>query len=840
MATAASMPPTLRPLYATAPAPPSPTAVKEHHRLSTMNTPPSSPYSATLSTTAPALNITDRANADLLAYLATNPCDPCHATASSIPGLTQWEERFLFLASKMPNIGIFMFFNPHSGNRAGEALLNMDFQHFRLRSRPRVQVQWYNILDERDRDEGLEQLRWYLGVKRKVDALLAKANAGTRRIVTEYDPMDSSQGRCHLVDDAGCRTASQRTASCQTIRSTDTASTMPVPASPLSTEQEAPPNTLACAERTGSKRSRTRMVRPFEVHIWSAGGDGTIMSIYDWLSDENIDFQDVLFSCVPFGTGNDFSHALGWGRTLQRSFVTNQLAGLCDLTQARLSGSLAYLDIWEVKITTYPEGHVRYIQKDRDTPKEQSFTKRFCSIFSMGVQGLVGSGFEANRSHSRTLNIVEYVRQSLKWVLFRRFPPITELLHSIERDGQVLLATESPKLAASAQTLSAADDRHHSASSLAPETGNRGQTMPSSPVLEATDTTLASDDSTKRRHSAIGRMEWGQTLMPTLSAAHSAPTSPHNATPTLKIQPIDLIVQNIPHIWGRDNDVWNRAKLNPHAVANRSGETHPLNWTPQMVGDGRLEMFCIENVPEYIRKQVPRMSSHLAQIGQFDDRFTLRFHHPETYLKKSSSAFHLNPLRHRVTPLGTTCLMIDGEFYELKYPMTIEFRKHNCLRAIGSDEKHSRMVRDTQFQLAHSHLYHQDAYPPSQHQPRTSAASSLTATGPSLGLAATGALNQGATAAGPTPYNLTAQPLDSASTFPYNSTPASLTPSATNSRRTSHSSQGDEKLPGDRWSFDASVLKHLQAKVTPTAKSSPKAPTKYLDIPACLRFGNSL
>ncbi|KAJ1976611.1 hypothetical protein H4R34_003912 [Dimargaris verticillata] len=837
MATAASMPRILYPTQATSPAPLSPTAAKRQHQLSAMNASPSPPYSATLPTSPPGLNITDRTNADLLECLATSPSDPCQAAASSIPGLTQWEERFLFLASKMPNIGIFMFVNPHSGNRAGEALLNMDFQHFRLRSRPRVQVQWYNILDEQDRDEGLEQLRWYLGVKRKVDALLAKANVGARKIVTECDPTDANQGKCRLADDDDCQAAS-RTASCQTTGSADTARSMPMPVSPLPASQEALPNAFA-AEQSSSKRSRTRTVRPFEVHIWSAGGDGTIMSIYDWLSNENIDFQDVLFSAVPFGTGNDFSHALGWGRTLQRSFVDNQLAGLCDLTQARLAGSLAHLDIWEVKITTYPEGHVRYIQKDRDTPKEQSFTKRFCSIFSMGVQGLVGSGFEANRSHSRTLNIMEYVRQSLKWVLFRRFPPITELLHSIERDGQVLLATESPNFVSSTYSLSTTDDGHNSVSSLASETGNHRQTVPSSPVLDAVDTTPARDESVKRRHSAIGRMESGQAPTPTHSTAHSAPTSPQSATPTLKIHPIDLIVQNIPHIWGRDHDIWNRAKLSPHTVTNRSGETLPSNWTPQMAGDGRLEMFCIENVPEYIRKQVPHMSSHLAQIGQFEDRFTLRFHHPETYLKKSPSAFHLNPLRHRVTPPGTTCLMIDGEFYELKYPMTIEFRKHNCLRAIGSDEKHSRMVRDTQFQLTHSHIYHQDSQPQSQHPPRTSVASSLTATGLSSGLARAGVLDHGA-AVGPASRTQTAPPLDFESTFSYNSTPVSSTPSATNSRRTSHSSQGGESSPIDRRSFDTSAIKYLQAKVTPATKPAPKPSAKYLDIPACLRFKNSL
>ncbi|KAJ1966703.1 hypothetical protein IWQ62_002299, partial [Dispira parvispora] len=509
----------------------------------------------------------------------------CHTMSSNLPELTLWEERFLFLSSVEPHIYVLIFVNPLSGNRTGKALVDMDFQHFRLRSQPRVQVQWYNFFDQAERENGLDFLQWVIRAKQRLDDILQKAEHDTLDIVSDFDPTDSTHT-------AGSAQATEW------------------------------PNSLN-TDWSSTKRGRIRQVRPIEVHIWSAGGDGTVMSVYDWLVSQSINIRELSFSCIPFGTGNDFSRALGWGRSVKNNFVDSQLTNLCHLTQARLAGNTACLDIWEVKISTYDGGHVRYIQRGDHTPKLSTFTKRFCSIFSMGVQGFVGSGFEPHRSTSRARNIMEYTRQSLKWVLFRKFPLITEILESVERDGRTLLKTEKPRAFSSARPAPLSDQEKTSTDSL-----------------------------------------------------------DENKVPTLNLHPIDLVIQNIPHIWGRDYDIWGTAGTMDNAVENRTGETDPEQWTHQTAGDGKLEMFCIENVPDYIRKQLP-VQSKLARIGQFGHDFVLNFRHPDTYpsttlhpSQPSPRGVPLNP-RRRVTPPGATCLMIDGEFYELLYPKTIEFRLHN-------------------------------------------------------------------------------------------------------------------------------------------------------------------
>ena len=46
-----------------------------------------------------------------------------------------------------------------------------------------------------------------------------------------------------------------------------------------------------------------------------AGGDGSLMRIALDMGRANIDVNKVVFTVLPFGTGNDLSQQLGWGGT---------------------------------------------------------------------------------------------------------------------------------------------------------------------------------------------------------------------------------------------------------------------------------------------------------------------------------------------------------------------------------------------------------------------------------------------------------------------------------------------------------------------------------------------
>ena len=49
------------------------------------------------------------------------------------------------------------------------------------------------------------------------------------------------------------------------------------------------------------------------IRIVIGGGDGTVMWVVDELIKNNIDFEKCSIGIIPFGTGNDFSVATGWG-----------------------------------------------------------------------------------------------------------------------------------------------------------------------------------------------------------------------------------------------------------------------------------------------------------------------------------------------------------------------------------------------------------------------------------------------------------------------------------------------------------------------------------------------
>lgn len=122
-----------------------------------------------------------------------------------------------------PSIYLFIFVNPLSGDQKGQELTKMAIQSFRLKQAPEVQVQIYNILDDKDRELGFEMLK------------LVEAMA-------ERDEL------------------------------------MPVP--------------------QNSKIGKTARRR--QIHVWSAGGDGTVMSVFEELVAHKVNLDIVYFSCMSF------------------------------------------------------------------------------------------------------------------------------------------------------------------------------------------------------------------------------------------------------------------------------------------------------------------------------------------------------------------------------------------------------------------------------------------------------------------------------------------------------------------------------------------------------------
>ncbi|KAG2203942.1 hypothetical protein INT47_007525 [Mucor saturninus] len=489
-----------------------------------------------------------------------------------------------------PSTYLFIFVNPLSGDRKGSDLVSLSIQHFRLRKFPQVQVEIHNILDDEDRANGVKNIQ----------LVEEKVNLGQ------------------------------------------------VPPNPVSVDDSSSNSNTSKVE----KGVLSEAVQTRQIHVWSAGGDGTVMSVFELLVAHKINLDLVFFSCIPFGTGNDFSQVLGWGRTLpDKNILGQKLQNLEDLISDRLEKSeAARLDIWQIKMTSHPEGFVRQAgPKERKDghdvaevkePKDKDQTtliRKMSNYMSIGVQGFVGSGFEAHRAGNRLANMFVYAHESSKWVFWRRFPDLTRFIKNLTQDGKILLDCPTP------------------------------------------------DEKNRNKR---------------------ASTCSATGAPEMRNDPIDFVIQNIPHIWGREVDLWGEATSGLESVANRSGNTDPENWVPQRANDGKLEVMTIENMTSYLKK-LANIRDHVSRIGQFDSPFEINFREPAEHqreLEKAQSAsawekakaFMKDRTRHKYEKDNVICIMCDGEFYEIKDPKTIGFVRFAQIWTLGRNDEQNqgRLVAD--------------------------------------------------------------------------------------------------------------------------------------------------
>lgn len=303
-------------------------------------------------------------------------------------------------------------------------------------------------------------------------------------------------------------------------------------------------------------------------HVWSAGGDGTFVGVLESFKSLQLSLSDqrINFCVFGFGTGNDLPQALNWGRAISLKHTEN-LRLFAPYIMERLNGKIRQMDIWKLKVTSYNNGGITKISKEM--VKKPSMERMMSNYMTLGLQGLVGSGFEKNRHTSRLLNIFEYVKQSF----------VLGCLAPMER-----LSLYFKRL-----------------------------------VLEDSTSFVLTNDKKNARS-------------------------------------VELLVQNIPGIWGRQVDLWNTCKLSEsvlqtenEAIVNND-PTKKENWTYPSISDSKLEVFSIKSRMDYLLKQAPcTRKSALARLGQFSDKFTIEF--------KENSKFHL---------------MVDGEFYLLENVASLE------------------------------------------------------------------------------------------------------------------------------------------------------------------------
>ncbi|KAJ2851815.1 hypothetical protein IWW36_000776 [Coemansia brasiliensis] len=563
---------------------------------------------------------------------------------------------------------VFIFTNPRSGNQQGRSLMNMALHSFRLRDRPEVQVQIYDITDKESLKDGLHYIHQLQ--LRQGDRLLKTAFP---ELFEEHRGIRPSPAMCKMRGGGSNAGGSAKTGYLNEISTpAETASQSSSSAwdewiGDAATQLQ---NELCqFSDEEVTRRLEQAQESAIKLHVWSAGGDGTVSSTLEALMGYGIDVGRLYFSSIPFGTGNDFADALGWGRSVPGDGVGESMRLLNKTIAERLDGYTCKLDIYEVTITTYEGGHIKHVEKNMgDKQGMRRYTCLMIDYFSLGVQGFVGSSFEMHRPGSRSLNILMYTAASAKWVFMKKFPPINETLESISTVPDAMMADAKLTDADRARWLETASEADRKQVLLARVAGPRkrsgGRKM-----------TWAKEP--KARRTATAR-DFGEGVDENL--------------PVIQDKPIEIDIQNVARFWGRNIDVWDGAHAESSTLSSVNGVTDPSTWSPQYAGDGKLELFGVRNISDYALNQLPaRKSYRISRLAQMGSPVALHFRSPENYPPRSS-----NPLSSRKSiEQGLLYAMCDGEFIEMFRPQDIIVSRKVTLKAIGKSPETSRIVLDT-------------------------------------------------------------------------------------------------------------------------------------------------
>jgi len=170
-------------------------------------------------------------------------------------------------------------------------------------------------------------------------------------------------------------------------------------------------------------------------HVLIAGGDGTVMWAISEAQAHAVDMTKIAFGVIPYGTGNDFSRALGWGGSSPgKNIMDNGMKFFKRMVADYLQAEVIDFDIWNVSVKVCEDGGA--IKQVKDGQKvvmkigdidRKILTKPMCNYFSMlslsfsfvrfigiGIESRLGLGFDKKRTTSTFRNKLRYAIEGLK------------------------------------------------------------------------------------------------------------------------------------------------------------------------------------------------------------------------------------------------------------------------------------------------------------------------------------------------------------------------------------------------------------------------------------------
>jgi len=158
-----------------------------------------------------------------------------------------------------------------------------------------------------------------------------------------------------------------------------------------------------------------------DVRVVACGGDGTVKWVISELT--MVGCLRVPIGVIPFGTGNDFSRAMGWGASPPNPLIGPNLSALRARIETIVESEAGPLDTWICEIKVADSGGCFKEVKDGkvvETHKgEKLLAHEMINYFSFGADAQVVFEFEQSRTKSQLGNKLVYVRKGTNQVINR-------------------------------------------------------------------------------------------------------------------------------------------------------------------------------------------------------------------------------------------------------------------------------------------------------------------------------------------------------------------------------------------------------------------------------------
>ena len=373
----------------------------------------------------------------------------------------------------------------------------------------------------------------------------------------------------------------------------------------------------------------------YKIKILIAGGDGTVLGIVEDLNREGIPLNRCIFGAMPFGTGNDLSHSLGFGNECK----VRGIRSFHRVLYTYLIGTPAKIDIWELSVIVDQNIGTIFdvvkkgekIKEDENHNKILQFKKSFINYFSLGFDARVGFQFEQRRSSSRFCNKFIYAVEAAKRIFCcKKNYGLTQLLDSFQ--------------------VGSKDDTINN--NLEPAELKEIEEVRNEPLVPKEDNEILLD---KNQRKIIFKTKNGDDLN----------NDDQNSDIILKGNPVNIICQNIDFYMGGTQNIWDKSD---HLGIKQEDATRKQykeyrkeileSFQKQAFDDKKIEFFTYEHGIELGLERVARGMAKRVYQGA-----------GPAFLE-----FKKNPNATERMALSKVYLNCDGEFYHLHNPTQISVK----------------------------------------------------------------------------------------------------------------------------------------------------------------------